>query len=133
MSHIIKCSNQIGKHCLRRTKTSSVITYKWLWSLRLNRSSSDSTSNKQENDEKILNKVKSRKSKLSPTSRILDMLSTEKSSETNLNNSNVKEKESVFHNKTEKDAETDPAMDFDNQGSTDKVKQMAKSAMNRRR
>jgi|TARA_B100001245_G_C22631170_1_gene310889 hypothetical protein len=35
--------------------------------------------------------------------------------------------------KTEKDAETDPAMDFDNQGSTDKVKQMAKSAMNRRR
>ena len=36
-------------------------------------------------------------------------------------------------NKTEKDAETDPAMDFDNQGSTDKVKQMAKSAMNRRK
>ena len=35
--------------------------------------------------------------------------------------------------KTEKDAETDPAMDFDNQGSTDKVKQMAKSAMNRRK
>ena len=35
--------------------------------------------------------------------------------------------------KTEKDAETDPAMDFDNQGSTDKVKLMAKSAMNRRR
>ena len=35
--------------------------------------------------------------------------------------------------KTEKDAETDPEMDFDNQGSTDKVKQMAKSAMNRRR
>ena len=34
--------------------------------------------------------------------------------------------------KTEKDAETDPAMDFDNQGSTDKVKQMAKSAMKRR-
>ena len=35
--------------------------------------------------------------------------------------------------KTEKDAETDPEMDFDNQGSTDKVKQMAKSAMNRRK
>ena len=35
--------------------------------------------------------------------------------------------------KTEKNAETDPEMDFDNQGSTDKVKQMAKSAMNRRR
>ena len=34
--------------------------------------------------------------------------------------------------KTEKDAETDPEMDFDNQGSTDKVKQMAKSAMKRR-
>ena len=34
--------------------------------------------------------------------------------------------------KTEKDAETDPAMDFDHQGSTDKVKQMAKSAMKRR-
>ena len=34
--------------------------------------------------------------------------------------------------RTEKDAETDPAMDFDNQGSTDKVKQMAKSAMKRR-
>ena len=33
--------------------------------------------------------------------------------------------------KTEKDAEDDPQMDFDNQGSTDKVKQMAKSAMNR--
>ena len=35
--------------------------------------------------------------------------------------------------KTKQDAETDPEMDFDNQGSTDKVKQMAKSAMNRRR
>ena len=35
--------------------------------------------------------------------------------------------------KTEQDAEADPQMDFDNQGSTDKVKQMAKSAMNRRR
>lgn len=34
--------------------------------------------------------------------------------------------------KTEKQAEKDPAMDFDNQGSTDKVKQMAKSAMKRR-
>ena len=35
--------------------------------------------------------------------------------------------------KTEHDAEADPEMDFDNQGSTDKVKQMAKSAMNRRK
>ena len=35
--------------------------------------------------------------------------------------------------KTEKDAEDDPQMDFNNQGSTDKVKQMAKSAMNRRK
>jgi len=35
--------------------------------------------------------------------------------------------------KTEKQAEKDPAMDFDGQGSTDKVKQMAKSAMNRRK
>ena len=35
--------------------------------------------------------------------------------------------------KTEQDADTDPEMDFDNQGSTDKVKQMAKSAMNRRK
>ena len=35
--------------------------------------------------------------------------------------------------KTKHDAEADPKMDFDNQGSTDKVKQMAKSAMNRRR
>ena len=35
--------------------------------------------------------------------------------------------------RTEKDAETDPEMDFDNQGSTDKVNQMAKSAMNRRK
>ena len=35
--------------------------------------------------------------------------------------------------KTERDAETDPAMDFDRQGSTDKVKQMAKSALNRRK
>ena len=34
--------------------------------------------------------------------------------------------------KTEKDAEDDPQMDFDNQGSTDKVKQMARSAMKRR-
>ena len=34
---------------------------------------------------------------------------------------------------TEKDAETDPEMDFDNQGSTDTVKKMAKSAMNRRK
>ena len=35
--------------------------------------------------------------------------------------------------KTKHDAEADPQMDFDNQGSTDKVKQMAKSAMNRRK
>ena len=35
--------------------------------------------------------------------------------------------------KTDKEAEDDPEMDFDNQGSTDKVKQMAKSAMNRRK
>ena len=35
--------------------------------------------------------------------------------------------------KTEKNAEANPEMDFDNQGSTDKVKQMAKSAMNRRK
>ena len=33
----------------------------------------------------------------------------------------------------DEDAEEDPEMDFDNQGSTDKVKQMAKSAMNRRK
>ena len=35
--------------------------------------------------------------------------------------------------KTDKESEADPDMDFDNQGSTDKVKQMAKSAMNRRK
>ena len=35
--------------------------------------------------------------------------------------------------KTDADAEADPSMDFDNQGSTDTVKQMAKSAMNRRK
>ena len=35
--------------------------------------------------------------------------------------------------RTKHDAEADPEMDFDNQGSTDKVKQMAKSAMNRRK
>jgi hypothetical protein len=35
--------------------------------------------------------------------------------------------------KTDQEAEKDPAMDFDDQGSTDVVKQMAKSAMNRRK
>ena len=35
--------------------------------------------------------------------------------------------------KTDQETEDDPEMDFDNQGSTDKVKQMAKSAMNRRK
>ena len=35
--------------------------------------------------------------------------------------------------KTDKEADKDPAMDFDNQGSTDVVKKMAKSAMNRRK
>ena len=35
--------------------------------------------------------------------------------------------------KTDQEAEDNPEMDFDNQGSTDKVKQMAKSAMNRRK
>jgi hypothetical protein len=34
--------------------------------------------------------------------------------------------------KTDQEAADDPDMDFDNQGSTDKVKQMAKSAMKRR-
>ena len=35
--------------------------------------------------------------------------------------------------KTDQEAEADPYMDFDNQGSTDVVKKMAKSAMNRRK
>ena len=34
--------------------------------------------------------------------------------------------------KTDQEAADDPDMDFDNQGSTDKVNQMAKSAMKRR-
>jgi len=34
--------------------------------------------------------------------------------------------------KTDHEAEKDPAMDYDNQGSTDVVKKMAKSAMKRR-
>ena len=35
--------------------------------------------------------------------------------------------------KTDKEAEKDPAMDYDDQGSTDVVQKMAKSAMNRRK
>ena len=35
--------------------------------------------------------------------------------------------------KTDAEAEKDPAMDYDDQGSTDTVKKMAKSAMNRRK
>ena len=35
--------------------------------------------------------------------------------------------------KTDKEAEKDPTMDYDDQGSTDVVKKMAKSAMNRRK
>ena len=35
--------------------------------------------------------------------------------------------------KTDQEAEKEPAMDYDDQGSTDKVKQMAKAAMNRRK
>ncbi len=35
--------------------------------------------------------------------------------------------------KTEREADKDPQMDFDNQGSTDVVKKMAKSAMNKRK
>tara|TARA_E500000318_G_scaffold111804_2_gene131847 strand:- start:582 stop:938 length:357 start_codon:yes stop_codon:yes gene_type:complete len=35
--------------------------------------------------------------------------------------------------KTDKQADKDPAMDFDKQGSTDVVKKMAKSAMNKRK
>ena len=35
--------------------------------------------------------------------------------------------------KTDQDAQKDPAMDYDDQGSTDVVKKMAKSAMNRRK
>ena len=35
--------------------------------------------------------------------------------------------------KTDKEADKDPKMDFDNQGSTDVVKKMAKSAMNKRK
>jgi hypothetical protein len=34
--------------------------------------------------------------------------------------------------KTDAEAEKDPAMDYDDQGSTDTVKKMAKSAMKRR-
>ncbi len=35
--------------------------------------------------------------------------------------------------KTDQEAEDDPQLDFDNQGSTDVVKKMAKSAMNKRK
>jgi hypothetical protein len=35
--------------------------------------------------------------------------------------------------KTDQEAEKDPEMDYDDQGSTDTVKKMAKSAMNRRK
>lgn len=35
--------------------------------------------------------------------------------------------------KTDHESEKDPKMDYDNQGSTDVVKKMAKSAMNRRK
>ena len=35
--------------------------------------------------------------------------------------------------KTDAEAEKDPAMDYDDQGSTDEVKKMARSAMNRRK
>ena len=35
--------------------------------------------------------------------------------------------------KTDQEAEDDPKMDYDNQGSTDVVKKMAKSAMNKRK
>ena len=35
--------------------------------------------------------------------------------------------------KTEQDAEADPQMNYDNQGSTDVVQNMAKAAMNRRK
>jgi len=35
--------------------------------------------------------------------------------------------------KTDKEAEKEPAMDYDDQGSTDVVQKMAKSAMNRRK
>ncbi len=35
--------------------------------------------------------------------------------------------------KTDQEAEKEPAMDYDDQGSTDVVKKMAKSAMNRRK
>ena len=35
--------------------------------------------------------------------------------------------------KTDHEAEKDPAMDYDDQGSTDTVKKMAKAAMNRRK
>ena len=35
--------------------------------------------------------------------------------------------------KTDQESEDNPEMDFDNQGSTDVVKKMAKSAMNRRK
>jgi hypothetical protein len=35
--------------------------------------------------------------------------------------------------KTDHEAEKDPAMDYDDQGSTDVVKKMAKSAMKRRK
>ena len=35
--------------------------------------------------------------------------------------------------KTDHEAEKDPKMDYDDQGSTDTVKKMAKAAMNRRK
>ena len=40
---------------------------------------------------------------------------------------------STMRTVTDQEAEKEPAMDYDDQGSTDKVKQMAKAAMNRRK
>ena len=79
-------------------------TCNWLWPLKLNWCSGDSSSNSQANENNS-NKVGTRKSQLSPTSRMLDMLSKEKSTETSLKHFNGNEEASVFHDKTESDVD----------------------------
>ena len=100
MSWIMKWNTVVGKYCLRETKTSSTMkTYNWIFAFKLNMYSSDNAFNLPTNDEKIPRKLKPQ-NQLSPTSRILDMLSNEKSSKTNLNNSSAKE-ETVLSDNTE--------------------------------
>ena len=102
MYRIITCSNQIRKIGLRQSETLHVVRIKyncnWLSSSIMQSMCSSGESSNAQADKNVLDMQITINNKLSPTSRVLDMLSEERNSEVDLKNSN---EHTVFNEKTD--------------------------------